>query len=308
MLNPTHLKTLVTVIRTGSFASAARQLGYTGSAVSQQIAGLEREVDMSLFERYAHGIRPTPAGEYLATHAQDVLSAISAFEDEVQEMTAGTLGRVRFGSFPSASQQLLPLAMSRFIRTNPQVEILLDEGEPDQLVPQLVARELDLALVYHYDLMPQAWPRSLKSRRLLSEDLTLLLPPRHRLIGHNITIQDLSNETWISTGVHTSGSISLRRLCAAAGFEPSVHYRSNDYSVVRGFVQSGLGIALVPTLSHVDVEDVSTASVAGLTVRRHVLALYPPTTSNPAVQGAVNALVAASDEICQTVPGLAAHS
>lgn len=304
MLNPLHLRTLIVVLRTGSFAEAARRLGYTGSAVSQQMASLERAVKMSLFERDAHGIRPTPAADFLAEKAQDVLAAFGTFEDEVRAMSEGTVGRVRLGSFPTASQKLLPLALSDFVQSHQNVKIELDEGEPDKLVPLLMDRDLDLALVYHYDLVPHAWPKALRSTPLLSEELILLLPRGHRVEGTEISLTDLKDETWVSTGERTSGARSLRRACAATGFEPDVNFRSDDYDVIRGFVRSGLGIALIPALGHIDTDDISTARIVDLQVRRHVLALYPPTTVNPAVEGAVRALKAAAEAAAGLTPGV----
>lgn len=294
MLNPLHLRTLIVVLRTGSFAEAARRLGYTGSAVSQQMASLERAVKASLFERDAHGIRPTPTADFLAQRAQEVLAAFGQFEDEVQAMSEGSVGRVRLGSFPTASQQLLPLALSVFVQSHENVEIELDEGEPEKLVPLLIDRDLDLALVYHYDLVPHAWPKALRSTKLLSEELVLLLPAGHRMAGSDISLAELESETWVSTGKRTSGARSLRRACAAAGFEPVVKFRSDDYDVIRGFVRSGLGIGVIPALAHVASDDIATATVRDLAVRRHVVALYPPTSVNPAVQGAVSALLNAA--------------
>ena len=308
MLNPLHLRTFIVVLRTGSFAEAARSLGYTGSAVSQQISSLERAVKMSLFEREAHGIRPTPSAGFLADRAQNVLAAFASFEEEVRAMSEGNFGRVRLGSFPTASQQLLPLSLSTFARTHPEVGIDLDEGEPDSLVPLLLDRDLDLAIVYRYDLVPQTWPKALKAEPLLHEDLVLLLPPGHRFAGSEITLADLGKETWVATGERTSCARSLRRACAAAGFEPDVHYRSDDYDVIRRFVSSGLGVALVPALGHVigsiATADIATATVADLSVRRHVVALHAPSTVNPAVKGAVAALKAASAEAAGRLPGV----
>lgn len=304
MLNPLHLRTLVVVLRTGSFAEAARQLGYTGSAVSQQMATLERAVKMSLFERDAHGIRPTPSAGFLAEKAQEVLAAFGVFEDEVRAMSEGSVGRVRLGSFPTASRKLLPLALSEFVRSHQKVTIELDEGEPDKLVPLLLDRELDLALVYHYDLVPHAWPKALKSTPLLTEELMLLLPGGHRLEGRDISLADLREETWVSSGAGTAGARSLRRACAVAGFEPDVNFRSDDYDVIREFVRSGLGIALIPALGHKETGDICTAQIVDFQVRRHVLALYPRTTVNPAVQGAVQALEAAARASAHATPGV----
>jgi DNA-binding transcriptional LysR family regulator len=306
MLNPLHLRTLIVVLRTGSFAEAARRLGYTGSAVSQQMAALERSVKMSLFERDAHGIRATPAAGFLAEKAQDVLTAFGAFEDEVRAMSEGHAGRVRLGSFPTASQKLLPLALSAFVQAHENVKIELGEGEPDKLVPLLLDRDLDLALVYHYDLVPHSWPRALKSAPLLSEELMLLLPKGHRVEGQEISLAELKDESWVSTGERTPGARSLRRACAAAGFEPEIHFRSDDYDVIRGFVRSGLGIAVIPALAHVPSDDISTARITDLHVRRHVLALYPPTAVNPAVEGAVAAFRTAAEAAAQQTPGVVA--
>ncbi len=112
MLNPLHLRTLTTVLQTGSFAVAARRLGYTPSAVSQQIAALERAVRLPLFEREARIIRPTPAATFLATRGQEVLAALGALQDDVRGLADGAIGTIRLGSFPTASQHLLPAALA----------------------------------------------------------------------------------------------------------------------------------------------------------------------------------------------------
>ena len=303
MINALHLRTFIVVLRTGSFAEAARSLGYTGSAVSQQMSCLERSVKMTLFERNAHGIRPTPSAGFLAERAQDVLTAFAAFEDEVKAMSEGNFGHVRLGSFPTASQQLLPSSLSNFARMHGGIRVDLDEGEPDVLVPLLLDRDLDLAVVYHYDLVPRKWPKALQAEPLLHEELVLLLPPGHRFAGSEISLADLEKETWVATGERTSGALSLRRACAGAGFEPEVHYRSDDYDVIRRFVSTGLGVALVPALGHVR-GSVASATIVDLSVRRHVVALHGPSASNPAVEGALAALRNASTETAQRLHGV----
>lgn len=307
MLNPVHLRTLTTVIRTGSFADAARQLGYTGSAVSQQIAALERTVRMPLFERDAHSIRPTPAGEFIAERARDALAALSALEDDIRGMSEGSTGRLRLGSFPTASENLLPLMLAKYAREHPQVEILLDEGEPDELVPLLQVAELDLALVYRYSLVPQPWPKTLKAINLLDEELLLLLAKDHHLAGASgILLSDLRAETWISTREGTSGASCLRRICAGAGFAPQIGYRSNDYDVITSFVRSGLGIALVPVLGYVPTDDVIAVRIEDVQVRRQVAVVHGSTKANPVVVGVVSALQAAARTLAGRQPGITA--
>jgi DNA-binding transcriptional LysR family regulator len=307
MLNPVHLRTLTTVIRTGSFADAARHLGYTGSAVSQQIAALERAVKMPLFERGAHSVRPTPAGEFIAEGARDALAALGSLEDDIHGMSQGSIGRLRLGSFPTASEKLLPLMLAAYARDRPQVEILLDEGEPDELIPLLQVAELDMALVYRYNLVPQSLPRTLRATHLLDEELLLLLPKDHRLAHTDaILLGDLRTETWISTREGTSGASCLRRMCAGAGFVPQVGYRSNDYDVITNFVKSRLGIALIPALGHVPGRDVTATHIEDVRIRRQVVVMHGSAKANPVVTGAVQALQAAVRVLAQRMPGITA--
>ncbi|WP_137120329.1 LysR family transcriptional regulator [Segeticoccus rhizosphaerae] len=307
MLNPVHLTTLVAVVGTGSFADAARQLGYTGSAVSQQIAALERAVKMPLFERSAHSIQPTPAAEFLAARARDSLASLRTLEDDIQGVADGTTGRIRIGSFPTASEHLLPEALAHLLVERPGVEILLDEGETDDLVERLRDGEMDLALVYHYDLVPRRWPRTLQATPLLDEDLVLLLPERHaRATDRPVLLEDLREERWVSTRVGTAGATCLLRLCSEHDFDPTVAVRSNDYDVIRGFVRTGLGIALVPALSHISSRGVDVTHLADVTVRRHVTALHRSPRHNPAVTGALDALEHAADHLVDLLPGVSA--
>lgn len=305
MLNPVHLRTLTAVIRTGSFAAAARQLGYTGSAVSQQIASLERAVKVPLFERDPHSIRATPAAKFLAERAHDILAALGALEDDMRGLTEGSMGRLRLGSFPTASERLLPSGLADYRQSYPDVEVELDEGEPDELIGMLQDAELDMAVVYRYDLVPQRWPRSLVATPLFDEELMLLLPARHRLAGSgSVTLGDLADETWVASREGTAGATCLTRICAAAGFAPGVDFRSNDYDVIHGFVRSGIGIALVPALAYVPSDGVAASTVRGLSVRRHVTALHRSVTVSSAAPAAVQALLAAADALTASLPGV----
>ena len=291
MLNPLHLHTLTAVLQTGSFAVAARQLGYTSSAVSQQIAALERTVRLPLFERDARSVRPTPAAAFLAARGQEVLAALGVLQDDLRALAEGVLGTVRLGSFPTASQHLLPGGLAALATSHPAVEVLLDEGEPTELAPRVRDGDLDVALVYRYTPVPGRRPRALSVTPLLREDLVLLLPSGHPLSEvEEIRLEQLQEAVWVTTRHGTEGAACLQRLGAAAGFEPRVSYRSNDYAVVRGFVRSGLGIALVPVLGHAPGPGVVTARLAGTRAHRHVGLLTRADARNPAVDGVIAAL------------------
>lgn len=284
MLNPLHLRTLAVVIETGSFANAARQLGYTASAVSQQIVALERASGSTLFEREAHSVRPTAGARFLAERGRDVLASLDTLELDVRAMARGRLGRLRLGSFATASARLLPSSLAALAAALPSVDVRLDEGEPDELVPALLDGQLDVALVYRYDLVPRPVADSLVEVPLLDEDLLLLLPSDHpRRSRRPLALADLADEIWVASREGSDGAACLQGLCAAAGFQPRIDLRSNDYGVVQGLVRSGLGIALVPALGHQQSAGVHAARLTGRRTLRHVSALHRRANTNPLV-------------------------
>ena len=200
MVNPVHLQTLTEVVRASSFAVAARRLGYTGSAVSQQIAQLERALGVPLFEREAHRIKPTAAAEFLVARSHAVLSSLTALERDMQGLAAGETGRLRIGSFSTASERLLPTALARFGAGGHGVEIQLDEAEPEELVVRLQDGDLDLVLAYRYDGVPRAWARTLTAVDLLHEHLVLLLREDHVCHGReDVELAELQDVLWVST-------------------------------------------------------------------------------------------------------------
>ncbi|MFT4164881.1 MAG: LysR family transcriptional regulator [Microlunatus sp.] len=290
MLNPLHLRTLSAVLRAGSFAAAGRELGYTGSAVSQQMAALETASGLTLFERSAHGIRPTPAAALLSERAADTLGALSSLEDAVHEIATGTRGRLGLGCFPTASEVLVPDALARFTRTFPTVEVRFDDGEPDVLVPRLIEGDLDLVVVYRYDLVPPQWPSGLRRVSLLAEPVKLLVPGNHPLPTSEVRLADFADSSWIATREGTAGALAVERACAAAGIAPRIRYRSNDYDVVRSFVRAGFGVAAVPRLGFVGRPGLHALQLGDLTLRRHVEVLTPLDRRNPAIDGMIAAL------------------
>ncbi|WP_433263343.1 LysR family transcriptional regulator [Actinosynnema sp. CS-041913] len=297
MLNPLHLRTLVEVVKTGSFAGAARSLGCTPSAVSQQVSAFERAVGVTLFERGAHSIRPGWAARYIADRGAELLAALDGFEREIAGLVKGLRGRLRLGTFPTASARVVPHAVARLAADRPDAEILLDEAEPDDVLPLVLAGSLDLALVYAYDLVPRTWPAELTVLPLLDETVLVVLPEGHPANRPQVRVEELREERWISSRDGTPGATCAVRLCAAHGFTPRIAFRSSDYGVVRGLVQAGVGVALVPALGFEPLAGIVGRPLRGKPLRRHVFAVHRTANANPLLRGALAALGSACDQV-----------
>lgn len=307
MLNPVHLRTLAMVLRTGSFAEAARRLGYTGSAVSQQISTLERQLRTTLFERDAHSISATPAAEFIAARSHTALAALQALEDDIGLHTDGVVGRLRLGSFPTASERLLSAALSAFKLSHPGIDVQLDEAEPQELISQLESREIDVAVVYRYNLVPKAWPKAVLTHRVLREELLVVRAGDREEQPDAVDLSTLAGETWVSTREGTAAAALLRHLCRARGFEPSVSYRSNNYSVIQGLVRAGLGIALVPALGYRPGPGLSAARIDGSPAFREILVASSP-TAPPVVDAFIASFRRAAGGFARDAVGVAATS
>lgn len=306
VLNPIHLRTLSTILETGSFADAARRLGYTNSAVSQQIGALERRLKLSLFERDAHSVRPTEAALFLAHRSRRALSALEGLQDEMAQMQAGTLGRLRVGSFATASERLLPGALSIFCAAHPQVDVSLDEGEPVELLAALDAREIDVALCYRYS--NSAVPRldRCSAEVLLVEDLFLVRQSNQPWPRDPLPLTMVADERWVAPREGTAGSLMLRLLTSRSGFVPDVAYRSNNYSVIEGIVRAGLGIALLPALGHDNSDLLVAARIADLDSFREVLVITADETNRAIAASFTKALRKVSRDLAAEAPGIKA--
>src|SRR5436853_7159357 len=144
MLDVKRMRVLREVAAKGSFSAAAESLSYTQSAISQQIAALEREAGTTLVERNARGVRLTDAGRALVGHAEAILARLADAEAELEAISGLRAGRVRLGAFPSAGATLMPKAIAAFREAHPGVEVQLHPAEPDDGMALLRAGELDI--------------------------------------------------------------------------------------------------------------------------------------------------------------------
>jgi DNA-binding transcriptional LysR family regulator len=249
MLSLPRLRVLHEAARTGSLTSAAEALSYTTSAVSQQITLLERETGVRLLERHARGVRLTEAGRVLVEHAVVALGALDAAQDALLELQRGEGGRLRFASFPTANAVMMPRALAAFRDAHPGVELILSERDRDEGLAGVAERELDLALVYEFSLVPVVVAPTVRLHPLLTDAVYIMLPTDHRLARRRrLRMGDLAEEPWIQ-GVRSGSTLDVLPMAGrAAGFEPQVVFRTDDQTTVRGLVAAGIGIAMVPSL------------------------------------------------------------
>jgi molybdate transport repressor ModE-like protein len=250
MLDVKRLRILREVAQRGSFSAAADELYLSQSAVSQQIATLEREVGMKLLDRTREGPKLTEAGRVLVSHSDAAIARLEEAERELAAIAGLEGGELRLASFPSASATLLTEAVSIFHERHPKVRLSIADAEPEESLPRLRGGELDLALSFDYPTVPAAEDRDLERTLVLTESMYVALPGRHRLAERQVVpLAELSDERWLCGSRPSSCGEVVIRACRDAGFEPKVGFESDDYHVMQGFISAGLGFTLLPDLA-----------------------------------------------------------
>ena len=249
-LDVRRLRVLREVAAQGSFSAAAEALAFTQPAVSRQIATLEAEAGTRLVDRTARGVRLTLAGELLVEHAEAILGRLAAAESQLEALADVDAGRLRLGTFPTASATLTPLAIAAFAQEYPGVDLRLFEGRSPEMLPLIAAGELDLAIVPDTD--PDPHP-DVELEHVMDDPFFVALPREHPLADQDeLRMEDLREETWIEGRLCMEG---LRHAANAAGFEPRVAFDSSEWLGKQGLVAAGVGVALIPTLGLGAVRD-----------------------------------------------------
>lgn len=254
MLDVRRLQVLRAVVTSGSVTAAAAHLGYTPSAVSQQVAALENEAGIALLERAGRGVRPTAAGRLLSEHAAAIGKSVAEAETALAELRSGRTGRLALRFFATAGASLVAPAVAGFRRAQPGVRIDLRVTDPEDPLLEVEQGDADLALVVRP--RPEA-ARPTGDRRgdvhlvhLLDDAYAAVLPADHGLATSDAALDlgDLRDEPWIGSEPPGPCLDPILDACGAAGFTPDFVVDTEDYATAQGFVAAGLGVAVMPRL------------------------------------------------------------
>jgi len=242
-----RLTFLLALARLGSMRAVAEELGYTTSTVSQQLGVLAGEVGATLLEREGRRVRLTPAGRRLADHAVTILAAVEAARADL-DPASEPAGTVRVAGFATAIRRSLVPAAARLAADHPSVRLRVLEHEPAEAFALLTADDVDLALVYDYDLAPRSFAAGLRPAPLWSASWGLAMPEADATPAGDAPalFRRFAGMPWIVNSRNTADEDVVRLIASLAGFEPAVAHRVDSLELVLELIAAGLGVGLLP--------------------------------------------------------------
>ncbi|MFD9633235.1 LysR family transcriptional regulator [Streptomyces violascens] len=292
MLDLARLRALHAVHVHGSVAAAAAALGYTPSAISQQITKLERETRTTLLERRGRGIALTEDALHLASAARELMDIVECTETTLEERRGLPTGQLSIGAFATAARGLLPAALASLARQHPTLETRLSEVDPHVSVDLVAKGVIDLAVAHDWDIAPLPAPEGVEQAPIGDDHCDVLVPAGHPLAARPaIRRADLAHEPWIC---QPPGSVChdwLVRTLRADGHEPDLRHQAAEYYTQLALVSAGLGIALIPRLGRGPLPEGVVALRLDPVPTRHLYALWRTGAARrPAITTTVHAL------------------
>lgn len=247
MIDVRRLRLLLELSRRGTVTAVADALAYTPSAVSQQLATLEREAGVPLLERAGRRVALTPAGVVLSGYAESVLAVLEEASAALAATRASLTGPLRIGAFPTAARSILPPALVTLGRDHPGLELMVTELDPVAVPGALRAGAIDVALTFVYDYVPAEEDPALDTEPLLEETVYLATAAGQRGTTET-SIQDWRDAAWIAGSPGTLCHTMVVRACQACGFTPRIRHYADDFATVLALVAAGQGVSLIPRL------------------------------------------------------------
>lgn len=241
-MQPRRLRLLVELSARGTMRSVAEATGFTTSTVSQQLAALQDEAGVELFEPVGRLVRLTPAGRRLVRHAHTILGAIEAAHAELDDATDPS-GDVRVAGFASSVRRGLIPAVSQLCESHPAVRLHIEEREPDESFALLRDDAVDIALVYDYNVAPRTFGDGLATVPLWETRFDLAVPMQAPL--EHVDLAAFRDTPWIVNSRGSDDESAVCRLCGTAGYAPMIRHYVDSLALVQQLVVAGLGVGLL---------------------------------------------------------------
>jgi DNA-binding transcriptional LysR family regulator len=306
MLELRRLRLLRELHDRGTIAAVADALQFTPSAVSQQLAMLEREAGVPLLVRAGRGVRLTDAALVLVDHAEALLERAAVAEADLAAAAGTVAGRVRIAGFESVALRLALPAMESLARDAPGLRCELLELEPEEALPALALGDIDLVLGDEWQHQPRTLPAGVERHELMQDRVRILLPTRHpaaRRHPEAVPLAELAGDAWTTGHSGLGWDEMTRRTCQElGGFEPDVRHRTNDATISVAIVGRGLAVGMLPDLPLPDrLPGVKLRDIADAHVSR---AIFAATRASDAARPSTQALLGA---VRDAVAGAASH-
>lgn len=295
MIDLGRLRLLRELHERGTIAAVADALQFTPSAVSQQLGKLEREAGVRLLERVGRGVRLTDAALVLVEHADALLERAAIAEADLAAAAHTVTGRGRIAAFQSVTLHLALPAMDALGRDAPRLRCELLEAEPEDALPALAVRDVDLALCDEWQHQPRQLPAGVERHELLADPVGLVLPAEHpAALRHDgaVSIAALADDAWATGHAGIGWEEMTQRTCRQyGGFDPDIRYRANDAAICLALVARGLAVALLPDLPLPDdYPGIARRPIAEASITR---AIFAATHTTDAARPSTQALLAA---------------
>ncbi|MFW2514250.1 LysR family transcriptional regulator [Demequina sp. SO4-13] len=292
MLSIHRLRTLRAFAIRGTVAGAADSLGYTASAVSQQLSALEMETGARLLRKSGRRLVLTPAGQRLVAAADAVLDAVEAAESDLRATHDEPAGSVRAAMFQSAALALLPSALAHLRESAPRVRLQVTQSEPAQALEDTWAREYDIVIAEEYPHHSAPHYPGLRRETLVRDEISLAArddgskgdPETTALAGHR-------DSAWVMEPRGTASRHFAEQVCRLEGFEPDVRYETADLQAHIALVAAGEAVSLLPGLMWMTAPaGIARLPLPGAPRRTVFAAMRATTTVDPAVTAVLSAL------------------
>jgi DNA-binding transcriptional LysR family regulator len=304
MLELRRLRLLRELHQLGTIAAVADALQFTPSAVSQQLAMLEREAGVKLLERAGRRVRLTDPALVLVEHTEALLERAALAEADLAAASGAVSGRGRIAGFQSVMLRLALPAMAALARDAPRLRCEVIEAEPEEALPALALGHIDLVLGDEWQYQPRSLPAGLDRHDLHRDVVHLLLPARHPAARRHrdaVPLRELAGEIWATGHSGMGWQEMTQRTCRElGGFEPDIRHRANDANVSLALVSRGLAVTMLPDLPLPDrLPGIAIRAIAEGSVDR---AIFAATRTSDAARPSTRALLAAIGDAVAALP------